>query len=47
MELSKKRDEYIREETKKTAKKGDKAFDEAVRGTLREQAARKGLTIPE
>ena len=46
-ELSKERDEYIKKETKKSAKKGDKAFDEAVRGTLREQAARKGLTIPE
>ncbi|MBI1913546.1 MAG: hypothetical protein HYS12_02140 [Planctomycetes bacterium] len=46
-ELSKKRDEYVKEEMKKNAKKGDKAFDEAVRGTLREQAARKGLTIPE
>jgi len=46
-ELSKKRDEYVKEEMKKKAKKGDKAFDEAVRGTLREQAARKGLTIPE
>jgi hypothetical protein len=47
MELSKERDEYIKKESKKNAKKGDKAFDEAVRGTLREQAARKGLTIPE
>ena len=46
-ELSKKRDEYVKEEMKKHAKKGDKVFDEAVRGSLREQAARKGLTIPE
>ncbi|HKB41008.1 MAG TPA: vWA domain-containing protein [Gemmataceae bacterium] len=47
MQLSKERDEYLKKESKKNAKKGDKAFDEAVRGTLREQAARKGLTIPE
>src|SRR5262245_45819260 len=42
-ELSKKRDDYVKEEMKKNAKKGDKAFDEAVRGTLREQASKKGL----
>ena len=36
-ELSKKRDEYVKEEMKKNAKKGDKAFDEAVRSSLREQ----------
>jgi hypothetical protein len=46
-ELSKQRDQYVKEEMKKKAKKGDKAFDEAVRSSLREQAARKGLTIPE
>jgi hypothetical protein len=46
-ELSKKRDEYIRDENKKNAKEGDKAFDEAVRGTLRDQANKKGITIPD
>ena len=47
LELSKKRDEFVREERKKNTKAGDKVFDEAVRGTLRHQAQRKGITIPE
>ena len=46
-ELSKQRTEYIKEQMKKTARKGDKAFDEAVRGALRQQAARKGIKVPE
>jgi hypothetical protein len=46
-ELSKKRTEYLQQETKKSAKLGDKAFDEAVRGALRDQARAKGFTIPE
>jgi hypothetical protein len=45
-DLSAKRDEYIRNEQKKTPSKADKAFDEAVRGALREQAAAKGVEIP-
>jgi len=45
-ELSKKRTEYIRQEMKKNEKLGDKAFDDAVRAALREQAIRKGFTIP-
>ncbi len=47
VELSKKRDEYVREEMKKNAKAGDKAFDEAVRGAVRDQANKKGIAIPE
>jgi hypothetical protein len=46
-ELSVKRAEYIRQETKKNPSKADKAFDEAVRGALREQAAAKGMKIPD
>src|SRR5947208_2105460 len=38
VELSKKRDEFIRESNRKNLKEGDKLFDEAVRGTLRDQA---------
>jgi hypothetical protein len=47
MEVGKKRSECIREEKKKNAKLGDKAFDEAVRGALRDQAGKKGFTIPD
>jgi hypothetical protein len=32
---------------KKNEKRGDKAFDEAVRGALRDQAKKKGVTIPD
>jgi hypothetical protein len=45
-ELSKKRAAYIKEQTKKNARPGDKAFDEAVRGALRDQAGKKGIVIP-
>jgi hypothetical protein len=46
-ELSKKRAEFIKQETKKTHRAGDRAFDEAVRAALREQARKKGFTIPD
>jgi hypothetical protein len=46
-ELSKQRSAYIREEMKKNDKLGDKAFDEAVRTALRDQASKKGFTIPD
>jgi uncharacterized membrane-anchored protein YjiN (DUF445 family) len=46
-ELSKKRSEYIKDEMKKNDKLGDKAFDEAVRSALRDQASKKGFTIPD
>lgn len=46
-ELSKQRADYIKDEMKKNDKLGDKAFDEAVRGTLREQATKKGFKIPD
>ncbi len=47
VELSKKRDTYVREKMKKNIKAGSKVFDEAVRGALRDQANRKGIAIPE
>jgi hypothetical protein len=47
MEVSKLRGDYIKEEMKKDDKLGDRAFDEAVRGALREQAGKKGFTIPD
>jgi hypothetical protein len=46
-ELSKQRAEYLGQETKKRDKVGDKAFDEAVRGALRELARKKGFSIPD
>jgi len=46
LELSAKRDTYIAEEMKKKAASGDKAFDEALRGAIREQAAAKGIKLP-
>ncbi len=47
-ELNAKRTAYIQAEMKKQPKsEGDKAFDEAVRGTIRAQAATKGIKIPE
>jgi hypothetical protein len=47
VELSKKRDEFIRDANRKNAKEGDKLFDEAVRSTVRDQANKKGITIPD
>jgi hypothetical protein len=46
-EVSKLRGDYIKEEMKKNDKIGDKAFDEAVRGALRDQAGKKGFAIPD
>jgi hypothetical protein len=46
-ELSKKRAEYIKQQMKKNKKLGDRAFDEAVRAALRDQASKKGFTIPD
>ena len=45
-ELNTRRVAYINEQMKKNPSAADKAFDEAVRGALCEQAARKGITIP-
>jgi hypothetical protein len=45
--LSAKRGEWLKEQQKKNPTKADKAFDDAVRGALREQAKAKGITIPE
>lgn len=46
VKVSKLRSAYIKEEMKKNDKLGDKAFDDAVRGALRDQASKKGFTIP-
>jgi len=47
-DLNGKRNAYILEETRKQPKApGDKAFDEALRSTIRTQAATKGIKIPE
>jgi hypothetical protein len=46
VEISKARSDYIKEEMKKDDKLGDKAFDDAVRGALRDQASKKGFKIP-
>lgn len=46
-ELSKQRTAYLREAMKKTEKAGDRAFDDAVRAALRDQARGKGFTIPD
>ncbi len=45
-DLNVKRTAYINEQMKKNPSAADKAFDEAVRGALCEQAAQKGITIP-
>lgn len=46
-DLSAKRQTYIAEQTRKNPSAADKAFDEAVRGALREQAGSKGIKIPD
>jgi hypothetical protein len=46
VELNKKREEYIRGQKKSPMLMADCAFDDAVRGALREQAAAKGIKIP-
>jgi hypothetical protein len=45
-DLGKQREEYIQNELKKNPSKADQAFDEAVRGAIREQAQKKGLAMP-
>jgi hypothetical protein len=46
-ELASKRQQYITEWVKKNASKADLAFDAAIRKALCEQAAAKGIKIPE
>jgi hypothetical protein len=46
-ELTQKREGFVKEQMKKNPSKADKAFDEAIRGAIRDQAAQKGLKIPE
>lgn len=46
-ELSKQRTAYLRQEMKRNEKAGDRAFDDAVRAALRDQAKGKGFTIPD
>src|SRR5262249_35851827 len=45
-ELNTKRLQYLAEYQRKNPNPADQAFDEAVRKTLREQAAKKGIEIP-
>jgi hypothetical protein len=45
-EIGKKRDEFVAAELKKKNADGAKALDEAIRGTLRDQAKKKGIEIP-
>ncbi len=44
--LNKERTQYIAEQRKKNPSSADRAFDEAIRQTLRKQAAERGITIP-
>jgi hypothetical protein len=44
--LAKQREEFVAAERRKNPSKSDQAFDEAVRGALREQAKKKGIEIP-
>jgi hypothetical protein len=46
-ELNEKRQGYIAEQMKKAPTEGEKAFDAALRGAIREQAAGKGIKIPQ
>jgi len=46
VELNQKREEFLRD-TKRAPSKADSVFDEAVRGSLREQAAAKGIKVPD
>jgi DNA-binding transcriptional MerR regulator len=45
--LAQKRDAFIKEEAKKNPNPADRAFDEAIRGTLRDQASKQGIKIPD
>jgi hypothetical protein len=45
-EVNARREAFIKAELKKNPSAADKAFDEAVRVTIREQAASKGIAIP-
>ncbi len=45
-QLSKERAQYLSEETRKQNKNAGDTLDEAMRATLREQSAKKGLEIP-
>src|SRR5262245_14365646 len=47
LDLGKQRADYVREYLKKNPNPADKAFEEAVKPLLREQAAQKGIKIPE
>lgn len=45
--LAQAREAFIKEELKKNPNAADKAFDEAIRGALKEQAGRQGIVVPE
>jgi hypothetical protein len=47
VELNQKREEHLRDALKKNPSKADRVFDEAVRGSLREQGAAKGIKVPD
>jgi len=47
LDLSKQRGDYVREQQKKNPNPAEKAFEDAVKPLLREQAAQKGIKIPE
>jgi hypothetical protein len=46
-DVNAKREKYIAQERKKNRSQADKAFDAAIRKSLRDQAAQKGIDIPE
>jgi hypothetical protein len=46
-EVNAKREKYIAQERKKNPSQADKAFDAAIRRAVRDQAATKGIDIPE
>lgn len=45
-ELTSQRDAFVRDAQRKNPSAADKAFDAAIRGTLRDQASAKGVQIP-
>jgi hypothetical protein len=46
-DLSRQRDDHLKQAAKKDAKVADKAFDQALRAALRDQAKKKGIAVPE
>lgn len=46
VQLNAKREDYLKDQQKKNPSQSDKLFDEAIRGTLRDQARSRGIDIP-